>query len=334
MRITNFISTIDSHTGGMPTRMVVAGLPYIPGDTIVEKRQYVLDHMADVVNMLIDEPRGHLAMRGAIITPPTTENSHLGVIFIGGGCMPSCGHSTIGVVTTILETGMLTPVEPVTEIVLETPTGLVPTKAVVEKGKVISVSMINTPAFLYESDVALDVPGIGTLNIDIAFGGNFHAILKSADLGIQVRPQNASVFIEKADLIKRAINERLTVVHPEKPFIRGVSHIQFYGPPQHPEANLKNIVISPPGIVDRSPCGTGTCARLAHLYSKNELEVGETFIHESVIGTLFQGKILAETKVRNYLAAVPEITGNAFITGFNQFVLDPKDPCRHGFALG
>lgn len=334
MKLANCISTIDSHTAGMPTRMVVAGIPYIPGGTLADKRQYVIDHMGDTVRMLMDEPRGHKGMRGAILTPPTTKDAHVGVVFIGGSCIPSCGHSTIGVVTTILETGVITPVEPVTEVVLETPAGLVHTKAAVKEGRVVSVSMVNVPAFLYEADIHVNVPGIGPLAVDIAFGGNFNVLVNSMDIGVQVRPENVDVFIEKAILILRVIDEKIHVVHPEKPFINRVSHVQFYGPPSHPQANMKNIAISIPGTVDRSPCGTGTCARMAHLYSKGKLRLGETFFHESVIGTIFQGKIVGEAKVGNYPAVIPEITGNAFITGIHQFVSDPDDSLKNGFVLG
>ena len=333
MEISKCINTIDSHTAGMPTRMVVAGLPHIEGSTLVEKRQYVIDHMEDVIGMLIDEPRGHIGMRGAILTAPTTKEAHLGVIFIGGGCMPSCGHSTIGVVTTALEIGMLLATEPVTEVVLETPAGLVQTKAAVKNGRVLSVSMINTPAFVYDEGIPIDVPGVGLIKVDIAFGGNFNAIVRSMDLGIEIVPGNISVFIEKAKLVREVLNEKVHIVHPEKPFITGVTHVQFYGPAKHPEAHIKNITISPPGMVDRSPCGTGTCARLAHLFSKGDLNVGEVFVHESIIGTLFEGRVLEQTSVGSYLAVIPEITGSAYITGFHQFVSDPNDLCRSGFRL-
>lgn len=333
MRISNCITTIDSHTAGMPTRMVVAGAPYIPGETLAEKRQYVIEHLDAFVRTLLDEPRGHRAMRGAIITPPTTKEAHAGVVFIGGGCMPSCGHSTIGVVTTLLETGMIPPVEPVTEVVLETPAGLVRTKAVVKDGKAVSVSMVNVPAFLYSESIRVDVPGVGPLEMAISFGGNFNAILDAGEVGLEVRPENAAAFIDLAGRIRRAVNETVRVVHPEKPFINHVSHIQFSGLPMHPEATLKNIVISPPGFVDRSPCGTGTCARMAHLYFTGKLKLGDIFVHESVIGTLFRGRLLEETKVGGMRAVVPEITGSAFITGIHQFVVDPEDPVKHGFTL-
>lgn len=333
MRLNKWINTVDSHTAGMPTRMVVGGIPYIPGETIPEKRQYVIDHMAEIVGMLIDEPRGHRAMRGAIIIPPTTKEADLGVIFIGGGCMPMCGHSTIGIVTTVLEIGMITPVEPETEVVLETPAGLVRTKALVENGKVISVSMINVPAFVYDKDVSISIPGVGSLKVDIAFGGMFNVIVNSEDIGIEIRPQNAKAFIEVAAVIKETINNTIRVVHPEKAFINHVSHVQFYGPPVNPKANMKNIVISPPGLVDRSPCGTGTCARVALLYSRGQLGLMEAFIHESAIGTLFEGRALEETNVANFRAIIPQITGSAFLTGFHQFVSDPYDPINAGFSL-
>ena len=187
MNLVNCITTIDSHTAGMPTRMVVAGIPTIPGSTLEEKRQYVADHMGDSIGILIDEPRGHRAMRGAILTSPTRKEAQVAVIFIGGGCMPSCGHSTIGVITTILETGVIKPLEPVTEVVLETPAGLVHTKAAVREGKVESVSIVNVPAFAYESNVHIHVPGMKPLTVDIAFGGNFNILVNSMDIGVEIR---------------------------------------------------------------------------------------------------------------------------------------------------
>jgi len=334
MKFVNCISTIDSHTAGMPTRLVVSGVPYIPGNNLIEKRQYVIDHMRGIVSMLMDEPRGHRGMRGAILTPPTTKEAHAGVVFIGGNCIPSCGHSTIGVVATMLETGMIAPAEPVTEVVLETPAGLVHTRATVDEGRVVSVSMVNVPAFLYEADVEVNVPGMGRLVVDIAFGGNFNILVNATDIGIQVRPENIEAFIEKAILIKRVTDEKIQVVHPEKPFINRISHVQFYGPPLDPQAHMKNIAISIPGTVDRSPCGSGTCARMSHLFSKGKLHLGETFVHESVIGTLFDGKIIGETNIGNYPAIIPEITGKAFITGMHQFVLDPDDSLKYGLFLG
>lgn len=334
MRFTRCISTIDSHTGGMPTRMVVAGVPYVPGSTMAAKRQYVIDELYDVVNALIDEPRGHGAMRGAILTPPCTDGADIGVVFIGGGCMPSCGHSTIGVVTTILETGMIRAVEPVTDVAIDTPAGLVLTKATVEAGRVKAVSMINVPAFLYEDGIVIDAPGIGRVAAAIAFGGNFYAIVRAADVSMEVRPDRASTFIELAQRIKQEINTKIRVVHPEKPFIDHVSHVQFWGPPMHPEATMKNIVISPPGLVDRSPCGTGTCARMASLYGRGELSIGDEFVHESVIGTVFRGRLLRETAVGSYKAVVPEVSGSAHITGIHQFMVDPDDALAYGFTLG
>lgn len=334
MKVARCISTIDSHTGGMATRMVVAGVSYLHGATMAEKRQYVIDNLSDVVSSVIDEPRGHRAMRGAILTPPCTPGADIGVVFIGGGCMPSCGHSTIGVVTTLLETGMIRPIEPITEIKLDTPAGLVHTRARVQGDRVLGVSMINVPAFLYADDVSIEVPGVGTINVSVAFGGNFNAIVSEGDVGIPVRPENASLLIEFAQRIKKLVNEKIRVVHPEKTFIDHVSHVQFSGPPLHPEATMKNMVISPPGLVDRSPCGTGTCARMASLHTTGKLAVGEEFVHESAIGTLFRGRILEETAVGPYSAVVPEVTGSAYITGMHQFMVDPDDPLGCGFILG
>lgn len=334
MKFVRCISTIDSHTAGMPTRMVTAGIPFIPGFSMADKRQFVIDNLSDTVNTLIDEPRGHNAMRGAIITTPCDPNADYGVVFIGGGCMTGCGHSTIGIVTTILETGMLKAVEPETNISLDTPSGLVRTKATIESGKVTSVSMINVPAFLFADDVMVEIAGIGKIKVIIAFGGNFYAIVKAKDLNVPIKPEYASNFINLAQDIKEQVNRKIKVFHPEKPFIKQVSHVQFWAPPLHPEATMKNVVISPPGLVDRSPCGTGTCARMASLHTVGELGINQEFVHESVIGTLFKGRIVKEIDVGSFKAIVPEIIGNAFITGMHQFMVDPLDPLPKGFSLG
>jgi len=334
MRIQRTIYAVDSHTMGEPTRVVVGGLPRIPGNSMAEKKAYLEKNQDHLRKALMHEPRGHNDMFGSILTDTTHPEADLGIIFMdGGGYLNMCGHGTIGAVTVAIETGIVKAVEPETRVVLETPAGLVKARAQVKDNVVKQVSFENVPAFLFESEVEFDLPGVGALKADIAFGGSFFAIVSARDLGIEVVPKNASQLVQLGLKIREILNKKVKVQHPEKQHINRIDLVEIYDRPSHPEADLKNVVIFGNGQVDRSPCGTGTCAKMATLFSKGELQLNETFIYESILGTLFEGKLLRETKVGGFDAVVPEITGNAFITGFNQLVIDPEDPLKHGFVL-
>lgn len=335
MRFERMITAIDTHTGGEPTRTIIGGFPRIPGKTVSEKMIYLRDHMDWLRTMLMHEPRGHSVMSGAILTEPSDPRADIGVIYIeSGGYLPMCGHDTIGCCTALVETGMVPVTEPVTEITLETPAGLVTAKVQVEGNIARSVTFTNIPAFVYLQDVKVDVPGFGSVTLDIAYGGNFYAIVEAKRFGLTIAPGNAKEIVRIGRAIKDAVNSKMTIQHPEKPFIQGLTHVEFYGPPTHPEAHAKNAVLITHDAIDRSPCGTGTSAKLAVLYSKGEISIGEEFVHESIIGTIFRARIIAETEVAGFKAVVPEITGSAYITGIHQFVVDPDDPLKDGFLLG
>jgi len=335
MRFNRLISTIDTHTAGEPTRNIIGGIPPIPGRTMGDKMLYLRDNMDELRTMLMFEPRGHSVMSGTILTEPCQPEADIGVIYIEvGGYLPMCGHDTVGVGTALVEAGILPVTEPVTEVTLDTPAGLVHLKISVEDQVARSVTFANIPSFLYRSDVVVDVPELGELVMDIAYGGNFYAILPAQSVGIPIRPENAGELVRAGKAIRAAVNAQLEVQHPERPYITGLTHVEFYGPPTRADAHCQNAVVIPPGAIDRSPCGTGTSAKVATLYARGELGLGEEFGHESIIGTLFRARALEETDVAGYTAVVPEITGSAYVTGIHQFVVDPADPLKEGFLLG
>jgi proline racemase len=325
---------IDSHTMGEPTRIIVGGIPNIPGKTMPEKKAYLEEHMDYLRTAVMLEPRGHNNMFGSIMTQPTCDEADIGIIFMdGGGYLNMCGHGSIGAATVAVETGMVTVTEPYTYLTLEAPAGLVKAKVKVENGKAKEVSIVNVPSFLYKKNVKVNVPSIGEVLMDISFGGSFFAIVKAENLGLEICPANAQKLIEIGMKIINAVNETVEIQHPTLSHIKTVDLVEIWGPAKNPKATLQNAVIFGQGQLDRSPCGTGTCAKLATLYSKGELKLNEEFIYESILGTMFKGKALQETKVGEFDAIIPEITGSAFITGHNHFVIDSDDPVKFGFIL-
>lgn len=335
MRFARMISTIDTHTAGEPTRTIIGGLPYIPGKTMSDKMLYLRTHMDSLRTMLMYEPRGNEVMSGAILTQPCNAKADIGVIYIEvGGYLPMCGHDTIGCCTAMIETGIVTVEEPVTTIRLDTPAGLVVATVTVDNLIAKSVTFKNIPSFLYKSDIDVEVPGYGQVTLDIAYGGNFYALVEARKLGLSIVPERAGELVRAGVSIRKAVNSQLRVKHPERSFIEGLTHVEFYGPPTRPEAHVKNAVVIPPGSIDRSPCGTGTSAKLATMYAKGEWRMGQEFVHESIIGTVFRARIAEEARVGNIPAVVPEITGSAYVTGIHQFVVDPDDPLKQGFLLG
>ena len=334
MKINRVFSTIDTHTGGEPTRTIIGGLPYIPGKTIVEKMHYLKENMDWIRTSLMFEPRGHSVMSGVILTEPTHPEADIGVIFIETGVyLPMCGHDTIGVSTALVETGMITVEEPFTYITLDTPAGLTRVKVHVENGKARSVTFRNIPSFVFAKDVEVYVPGFGKIKMDVSYGGNVYAILPADAVELEILPENASEIIQKGRMVRDAVNSQVRIQHPEKPFVNECTHVQFYGKPSAPDADLKNTVFFADSGIDRSPCGTGTSAKVATLYAKGELKLNEEFVHESIIGSIFVARAVEEAKVGPYEAIVPEVTGSAYVTGMSQFVIDPDDPHRNGFLL-
>ncbi len=326
-------TTIDTHTGGNPTRTVTSGVPKLTGNTMSEKMLQMKNEYDWIRKFLMNEPRGHGVMSGALLTDPCHPDADIGVIFIEtGGYLPMCGHDTIGVCTALIESGMVEAAEPVTYITLDTPAGLVKTEILVENGKAKQVTFRNIDSFLYKS-LKVEVEGFGEIDCDIAYGGNFYGILDARKLNLELTPSNASEIIEKAIRIRKTINQQNEIVHPVFPFIRGLTHIEFYTDPVHPDADLKNTVVVPPGGIDRSPCGTGTSAKLAVLFNKGDLAVGEEFVHESIVGSLFKARILEKSEVQGYPAVIPEITGSAWVMGFHTFLYNEEDELNEGFLL-
>lgn len=334
MKANRVFSTVDTHTGGNPTRTVISGLPKLEGRTMAEKMLHMKEEYDWIRTLLMFEPRGHDVMSGALLVEPCHPEADVGVIYIEtGGYLPMCGHDTIGLCTTLVETGMIPVTEPVTTVKLDTPAGLVEVEIQVEEGKAKEVSFKNIPAFLYKQDVTVEVKGLGPVTCDIAYGGNFYAITDARKLGLELVPANASTIIDTAVSIRKAINHALEVVHPEKPFIRGLTHVEFYTSPSHPDACVKNTVVVPPGGIDRSPCGTGTSAKMATMFAKGEIGPGDRFVHESIVGSLFTGEVLEATEVGGLPAVITRIAGSAWLMGKHTFFYNPEDELATGFLL-
>jgi proline racemase len=334
MRAARCFAAVDSHTEGMPTRVITGGVPVIPGATMLERKLYFEEHLDHVRQLLMHEPRGHGAMSGAILQPPTRPDADWGVLFIEvSGCLPMCGHGTIGVATVLVETGMVAVSEPETVVALDTPAGLVEVRVDVHEGRARSVTLRNVPAFLAARDRAVEVEGWGTIPYDMAFGGNFYAIVDAAAAGVDVDPAQADRLIACGADIMAAIDAVDRPVHPADPRIAGCHHVVLHAPGRD-GSDARAATSIHPGWLDRSPCGTGTSARLAQLHARGALGVGDAFVSESVLGTRFTGRIVEETEVAGLPAIVPEITGRAWITGMGQYLLDPEDPFPAGFRLG
>lgn len=334
MNVSRTLNAIDSHTAGEPTRIIVGGVPNIPGKNLPAKKAYMETEMDWLRQSVMLEPRGHANMFGSILTAPSTDEADFGIIFMdGGGYLNMCGHGTIGAATVAVETGMVPLKEPITPVTLEAPAGLVRASVNVEEGKAKSVSFINVPSFLYKENVELETPLLGKVKFDIAFGGSFFAIIEDKYFGLEILPENASRLTQMAMELRKIINETIEIVHPTLDHIKTVDLIEIYGKATNPKADFKNVVIFGAGQVDRSPCGTGTSAKIATLVAKGKLAMGEEFVYESILGTLFKGKAVKATKVGDFDAILPEITGSAWITGFNTLIIDDTDPVHHGFSL-
>lgn len=329
---------VDSHTEGMPTRVVVGGVGTLPGVTMEDRRRYVVEQADHLRTWLMLEPHGHSAMSGAIVQPPTRDDADFGVVYIEvSGCLPMCGHGTIGVATVLVETGMVEVTEPETVIRLDTPAGLVVATVLVDTGRTRArrVTIENVPSFVTELDARVRVPGLGEIRYDMAYGGNFYAIVDLASLGEQAPNfdrANASGLLDVGMRIMTAINEQRPPVHPENPAIDHVHHVQLVAAGSTPQHSRHAMVIHP-GWFDRSPCGTGTSARVAQLVARGQMTIGDELINESLIGTHFIGRPIATAKVGDFDAIIPTITGRAWITGTSQHMLAPDDPFPEGFLL-
>jgi len=332
-KVIKSVRTVESHTEGMPTRVVIDGFGEIPGNTMFEKRAHFMANSDGFRQWLMFEPRGHSAMSGAILQKSTRSDADWGVVYIEvSGCLPMCGHGTIGVATVLVEKGLVNVTEPVTKIRLDTPAGLVVVDVAVKDGKAVNVTLTNVPSFLYGTDQEVEVSGFGKLKYDIAYGGNFYAIVPINRVGIEFKRENGNKFLDLGLRISDAINQQARPVHPENPEIAICHHINFIAPGSSP-LHWKNAMAIHPGWFDRSPCGTGTSARLAQMYALGEMKKDDVLINESWIGSVFEGRIKEEVKVGNLNAIVPTITGRAWIMGESTWTLDATDPFPEGFLV-
>lgn len=318
----------------MPTRVIIGGVGAIPGATMFERRQWFIDNSDELRTLLMYEPRGHASMSGAILQPPTRPDADWGVLYIEvSGLLPMCGHGTMGVATVLVETGMVEVTEPVTTIRLDTPAGLVVAEVAVEDGAARAVTIRNVPSFSHTLDATVKVPGLGMVPYDLAYGGNFYAMVQLDDVGLPFDRSEKQRLLDTGLAIMESINEQALPVHPQNPGIAGCHHVALIAPGSDAKHSRHAMAIFP-GWFDRSPCGTGTSARMAQLHARGELPLHTEFVNESFIGTTFTGRLVEEIRLSNgRTAVVPIITGRAWITGTAQYFLDPEDPFQAGFLL-
>jgi len=341
------ITAVDAHACGEPGRVITGGVLDVPGRTMFEKKVYLETHADHIRKRMLREPRGYPAANCNLILPPTHPEADAGfVIMEQVEYPPMSGTNTICVVTVLIETGMVKATEPVTRLKLETPAGLIGVEAEVRDGKVEQVAFRNVPAFATHLDAKVEVKELGTVTVDVAYGGMFYVIADAEPLGFRLAPDEARDIVRVAEMIKAATREQLSVVHPENPGIAGVTIAQLSGPAFGAGAHRRNTVVvstgeldwsrpaSWTGALDRSPCGTGTCAKMATLYAKGKLGLNRDFVHEGILGTTFTGRLVEETRVGSYAAVIPTLSGAAWITGFAQYVVDPEDPFPEGFTVG
>ncbi len=324
---------VDGHTCGNPVRLVAGGGPLLQGATMMERRTHFLAEFDWIRTGLMFEPRGHDVMSGSILYPPTRPDCDIGILFIEtSGCLPMCGHGTIGTVTFAIEQGLVRPKTPGT-LRLDTPAGLVVAEYVQVGDHVEEVRITNVPSFLHGEGLTVDCPQLGEIRVDVAYGGNFYAIVEPQENFRDMADHSAGDLVAWSPVVRRRLNEKYSFVHPENPGISGLSHILWTGAPDHPDADAKNAVFYGDKAIDRSPCGTGTSARMAQLHAKGKLKAGDAFVHESIIGSLFKGKVEREVTVAGKPAIVPSIGGWARMTGLNTIFIDDRDPFAHGFVV-
>lgn len=333
MRSARSISAVDSHTEGMPTRVVTGGVAPIPGATMAERRRHAVRHLDGLRRFLVDEPRGHPAMSGALLQPPTRPDADWGVVYVEvSGFLPMCGHGTIGVATVLVETGMVEVTEPETIVRLDTPAGLVEARVAVRDGVAEHVTLRNVASFALRQDAVVTVPGFGDVRYDMAYGGNFYAITDLEPLGLPFDRARKEDILRAGLAIMEAIDGTDRPAHPADPLIGGCKHVQFLAPGSDAKRS-RNAMAIHPGWFDRSPCGTGTSARMAQLHARGELPLHTEFVNESFIGTRFTGRLVGTAEAGGLPAVVPEFTGRAWITGTATYLLDPADPFPEGFVL-
>ena len=347
MRLERMIQAVDLHAAGEHGRVIVGGVLDVPGASMFDKMQWLQANGDDLRLRMLREPRGYPAANCNLVLPATRPEAQAGYVIMEQVEYPGMsGTNTICVVTALLETGMLPMSEPVTELVLEAPAGLIRVTAECADGKVRGVTFRNVPAFATHLDAAVDVPELGTVTVDVAYGGMFYVIADADRFGFRLTPDEGRDIVRVSEMIKAAAAEQLPVVHPDQPGFAGITIAQLSGPPHDPANDRRNVVTvstgkldwSKPstwtGAIDRSPCGTGTCAKMAILHARGQLKIGQDFRHEGILGTIFTGRLVEETTVGGRNAVVPTITGQAWITGFASYVVDPTDPFPEGFTVG
>lgn len=347
MRIGNMVTAVDLHACGEPGRVIIGGVMDVPGKTMFEKKVYLETKGDNLRKRMLREPRGYPAANCNLILPPTRPEADAGMIIMEQvEYPPMSGTNTICVVTALIGTGMVPAREPITKLTLDTPAGLVHVEAEVRDSQVVRVTFENVPSFAVHLDTPVEVPQLGTVKVDVAYGGMFYVITDAAALGLKLTPDEGRDITRIGEMIKAATCEQLPVVHPENSGISGVTIAQLSGAAVSSGAHAKNAVVVSTGqldwarpstwtgAIDRSPCGTGTSAKMATLYAKGKLALNEDFVHEGILGTTFTGRLIRETKVGEYRAVVPTISGRAWITGFSQYVLDADDPFPEGFTVG
>ncbi|ESW86785.1 hydroxyproline-2-epimerase [Mesorhizobium sp. LSJC269B00] len=324
---------IDGHTCGNPVRLVAGGGPLLEGSTMMERRAHFLAEYDWIRTGLMFEPRGHDVMSGSILYPPTREDCDIAILFIEtSGCLPMCGHGTIGTVTMAIEHGLIKPMTPGV-LRLDTPAGLVIAEYKQVGDYVEEVRITNVPSFLYAEGLTVDCPQLGEITVDVAYGGNFYAIVEPQANFRDMADYSASDFIAWSPVVRQRLNEKYSFVHPENPGINRLSHMLWTGEPTMAGADARNAVFYGDKAIDRSPCGTGTSARMAQLHAKGKLKAGDSFVHESIIGSLFKGKVEKDVTVPGKPAIIPSIGGWARMTGLNTIFIDDRDPFAHGFVV-
>ena len=326
-------SCLDGHTCGNPVRLVTGGGPRLNGSTMMERRAHFLAEYDWIRTGLMFEPRGHDMMSGSILYPPTREDCDVAILFIEtSGCLPMCGHGTIGTVTMAIENGLVTPKTP-GRLNLDTPAGLVVAEYNQVGDYVEDVRITNVPSFLHAEGLTVDCPDLGEIVVDVAYGGNFYAIVDPQKNYRDMADYSAGQLVAWSPIVRQRLNEKYAFAHPENPGINRLSHMLWTGAPRDPEAHARNAVFYGDKAIDRSPCGTGTSARMAQLHAKGKLKAGDEFVHESIIGSLFRGRVEREVAVGGRKGIVPSIGGWARQTGINTIFIDDRDPFWRGFVV-
>jgi 4-hydroxyproline epimerase len=325
---------VDAHTAGNPVRVVVGGAPPLVGATMSDRRQDFIRDYDWIRTGLMFEPRGHDVMSGSLLYAPTREDTDAALVFIEtSGCLPMCGHGTIGTITVLIEEGLVKPKRE-GRLRLEVPAGIVDAEYTRDNhGNVVEVRIRNVPSFLYQTGLSIDVPDFGRVKFDVAYGGNFYAIIEPQDVYRDLDAISAFDIQKLSPIIRKLINEKYSFTHPENATITGLRHILWAGKAHDPRAHARNAVFYGEKAIDRSPCGTGTSARMAQLTAHGTLKVGDDFVHESIIGSLFHGRVEEATSVGDFGAIVPSIAGQAWVTGHNTIFLDDRDPFVKGFSV-